>query len=511
MSLRLRIVLVLAGLTTLIIVISGGVIHQFTEKDLNESLDEKLSKQVNLVGKTGNMTGILERQRFFQSPHFSSNITGSGDSQSPQPDPLNRLIDVQIPTSIKINDQILITTEGYPTFANLPSNSGFDNAEFDGEKWRVLSKTFTVVDLYSLREIERAIKNAIFTGRISIPKGMEKLVSLNTSPPQYVVSIQTTVSRNSLNTTMQDFRKRFLIVGFFSIMTSAIAGWFLGGLIIRPLSRLGNETNQLRNTNDLSSRVQKDFGPPEVEKLADEINNMISRIQKSNDITEQSLEHSRSFASNVGHELRTPLTSIKMNLELLEKHENIEPEERRSILKDVLNKHNELLQTFESLKYLAMGDLSQKEAYEEIDLLNLIQSAIHEPSFHPEIKIKIDAPEPPPLVLGWREGLTLLFRNLIDNSKIHGKIPNKDLNIGLTIAVSKNWLTVTVEDDGKGIKGIAVENVTTRFVKGKNSPGSGLGLSLAKQQAESHGGRLTITSVINKGTKTIVSLPIITG
>ena len=80
-----------------------------------------------------------------------------------------------------------------------------------------------------------------------------------------------------------------------------------------------------------------------------------------------------------------------------------------------------------------------------------------------------------------------------------------------TIAVSKNWLTVTVEDDGKGIKGIAVENVTTRFVKGKNSPGSGLGLSLAKQQAESHGGRLIITSVINKGTKTIVSLPIITG
>ena len=70
MSLRLRIVLVLAGLTTLIIVISGGVIHQFTEKDLNESLDEKLSKQVNLVGKTGNMTGILERQRFFQSPHL---------------------------------------------------------------------------------------------------------------------------------------------------------------------------------------------------------------------------------------------------------------------------------------------------------------------------------------------------------------------------------------------------------------------------------------------------------
>ena len=155
-----------------------------------------------------------------------------------------------------------------------------------------------------------------------------------------------------------------------------------------------------------------------------------------------------------------------------------------------------------------MGDLSQKEVYEEIALLNLIQSAIYAPSFHPEIKIKVDAPEPPPLVLGWREGLTLLFRNLIDNSKIHGKIPNKDLNIGLTIAVSKNWLTVTVEDDGKGIP---IENVTTRFVKGKNSPGSGLGLSLAKQQAESHGGRLIITSVINKGTKTIVSLPIITG
>ncbi|MCL0105607.1 HAMP domain-containing histidine kinase, partial [Dehalococcoidia bacterium] len=489
MSLRLRIVLVLSGLTTLIIVISGGVIHQFTEKDLNESLDEKLNNQVDLVSETGNIAGILERQRFFQSPSFSPNAINSTDSQSGQLNSLNRLIDVQIPTSIKINDQILITTEGYPTFTSPPNNSGFDNAEFDDEKWRVLSKTFTVVDLYSLREIERAIRNAIFTGRISIPQAREKLVSLNTSPPQYIVSIQTTVSRNSLNTTMQDFRKRFLIVGFFSIMTSAIAGWFLGGLLIKPLSRLGSETNQLRNTNDLSSRVQKGSGPPEVEKLADEINNMISRIQKSNDITEQSLEHSRSFASNVGHELRTPLTSIKMNLELLEKHENIELEERRIILKDVLNKHNELLQTFESLKFLAMGDLSQQEAYEEIDLLNLIHSAISDPSLQPEISIKIDAPEPPPLVIGWREGLLLLFRNLIDNSKTHGKVPNQNLNIHLTVSVSKNWLTVTVEDDGKGISEVDIENVTDRFVKGKNSPGSGLGLSLVKQQAESHGGK----------------------
>ena len=511
MSLRLRIVLVLSGLTTLIIVISGGVIHQFTEKDLNESLDEKLNKQVNLVSETGNMTGILERQRFFQNPSFSPNVISSRDSQSGQLNSLNRLIDVQIPTSIKINDQILITTEGYPTFTNPPSNSGFDNAEFDDGKWRVLSKTFTVVDLYSLREIQQAIRNAIFTGRISIPQAREKLVSLNASPPQYIVSIQTAVSRNSLNTTMQDFRKRFLIVGFFSIMTSAMAGWFLGGMLIKPLSRLGSETNQLRNTNDLSSRVHKGSGPPEVEKLADEINNMISRIQKSNDITEQSLEHSRSFASNVGHELRTPLTSIKMNLELLEKHENIELEERRIILKDVLNKHNELLQTFESLKFLAMGDLSQKEAYEEIDLLNLIHSAISDPSLQPEIKIKIDAPEPPPLVIGWREGLILLFRNLIDNSKTHGKVQNQNLNIHLTISVSKNWLTVTVEDDGKGISEVDLESVTDRFVKGKNSPGSGLGLSLVKQQAESHGGKLKITSVINKDTKTIVSLPIITG
>ena len=104
MSLRLRIVLVLSGLTTLIIVISGGVIHQFTEKDLNESLDEKLSKQVDSVSETGNITGILERQRFFQSPSFSPNAINSIDSQSGKFNSLNRLIDVQIPTSIKIND-----------------------------------------------------------------------------------------------------------------------------------------------------------------------------------------------------------------------------------------------------------------------------------------------------------------------------------------------------------------------------------------------------------------------
>ena len=510
MSLRLRIVLLLSGLTTLIVVVSGGIIHQFTEKDLNESLDEKLNRQIDLVSETSNMTQILERQRFFQNSSLPSKAIDSNNLQSNQINPLNQLIDVQIPTSIRINDQILITTEGYPTFPNLKNVSGFENSEFGNEKWRVLSKTFTILDLYSLREIERAIRNAIYTGRISINQAREKLITLNNSPPQYVISIQTAVSRNSLNTTMQDFRNRFLIVGVFSILASAIGGWFLGGLLIKPLSRLGTETNRLRNTNDLSSRVSKNFGPPEVEKLADEINNMISRIQKSNDMTEQSLEHSRAFASNVGHELKTPLTSIKMNLELLEKHEEIPLKERRIILADVLFKHTELLQTLESLKFLAMGDISQKESYEEIDLLNLVNSLLKSLPTQPDVNIHLNSPEPPPLVLAWREGILLIFRNLIENSKIHGKARNQDLNIYINISVSKNWLTVAIKDDGKGIQGVDIATVTDRFMKGKNSPGSGLGLSLVKQQVESHGGNLNINSQSDEGTSIVASLPIVT-
>ena len=106
MSLRLRIVLLLSGLTTLIVVVSGGIIHQFTEKDLNESLDEKLNRQIDLVSETSNMTQILERQRFFQNSSLPSKAIDSNNLQSNQINPLNQLIDVQIPTSIKINDQI---------------------------------------------------------------------------------------------------------------------------------------------------------------------------------------------------------------------------------------------------------------------------------------------------------------------------------------------------------------------------------------------------------------------
>ena len=199
-----------------------------------------------------------------------------------------------------------------------------------------------------------------------------------------------------------------------------------------------------------------------------------------------------------------------MNLELLEKHEEIPLKERRIILADVLFKHTELLQTLESLKFLAMGDISQKESYEEIDLLNLVNSLLKSLPTQPDVNIHLNSPEPPPLVLAWREGILLIFRNLIENSKIHGKARNQDLNIYINISVSKNWLTVAIQDDGKGIQGVDIATVTDRFMKGKNSPGSGLGLSLVKQQVEAHGGNLNINSQSDEGTSIVASLPIVT-
>ncbi len=66
MSLRVRIAFLVSGLTALIVLISGAVIHQSTESDLEESLDKKLAFQIERVSDTRNFIGILERQRFFE-------------------------------------------------------------------------------------------------------------------------------------------------------------------------------------------------------------------------------------------------------------------------------------------------------------------------------------------------------------------------------------------------------------------------------------------------------------
>ena len=469
MSFRFLITLLVFFVTTLIVILSGAVINQLTEEDLRKQIDARLNWQVQAVSSEGSLATILKLRRFVQRSEVSNAS-------------LENLFDVQIPTRIFLNNDLFLYTDGFPQILTT-SNNGYSNVSVDGQEWRVLTKT------------------------IQIP------VILRT-PTFGQIGIQAAVSRDFVNTTMQDFRRTFISVGVIAILLSALVTWMLCGVLLKPLKRLQNYAENINDSSDLSIRIPVEhlYSLSEVKVLSRSLNSMISRLDSSSTRTEKALETSRGFASNLAHELRTPLTSMKMNLELLEKHGEIPTDERRNILNEIIIQQDRLFSTLESLRLLARGDLSEINVFEEVDLAPLVNElSARQISNHGGGNIDIQFPDPPPLIFGWREGLTVLFNNLIQNSYVHSNLSPGQLKIAIDVSVEENWAHIIVDDNGVGVEEHERKMVLERFKRGSNNyaQGSGLGLSLVTQQVEIHSGRIEISESSMGGARIEIGLPII--
>ena len=469
MSFRFLITSLVFFVVTLIVILSGTVINQLTEEDLRKQIDARLTWQVQAVSSEGTLSTILNLRRFVQRQ------IGTNPS-------LDNLFDVQIPTRIFLNNELFIYTDGFPQIVTTASN-GYSNVSLEGQEWRVLTKT------------------------LQIPRGRGAITSDQ-------IGIQVAMSRDFISTTMQDFRKRFISVGVVSVLLSALVTWLLCGALLRPLRRLQGYAENVNDSSDLSVRIPEDslYSLSEVRILSKSLNSMISRLEFSSTRTEKALETSRGFASNLAHELRTPLTSMKMNLELLERHEEIPATEKRNILNEVIVQQDRLFSTLESLRLLARGDLSEISVFEEVDLAPLVNElSARQISNHGGGDIDIQFPDPPPLIFGWREGLTVLFNNLLENAYVHSNVSPEQLEILINVSVEGKWVRLTVDDNGVGVKKHERKIVLERFKRGSDNygQGSGLGLSLVTQQVEIHSGTIEITESSMGGARVEIALPII--
>ena len=468
MSFRFLITLLVFFVVTLIVILSGTVINQLTEEDLRKQIDARLTWQVQAVSSEGTLSTILNLRRFVQRQ------IGTNPS-------IDNLFDVQIPTRIFLNNELFIYTDGFPEIVTTASN-GYSNVSLEGQEWRVLTKT------------------------LQIPRARGATTSNQ-------IGIQVAMSRDFISTTMQDFRKRFISVGVGSVLLSALVTWLLCGALLRPLKRLQGYAENVNDSSDLSVRIPEDslYFLSEVRILSKSLNSMISRLEFSSSRTEKALETSRGFASNLAHELRTPLTSMKMNLELLERHEEIPATEKRNILNEVITQQGRLFSTLESLRLLARGDLSEISVFEEVDLAPLVNElSARQLSNHGGGNIDIQFPDPPPLIFGWREGLTVLVNNLLENAYVHSNVSPEQLEILINVSVEGKWVRLTVDDNGVGVKKHERKIVLERFKRGSDNygQGSGLGLSLVTQQVEIHSGTIEITESSMGGARVEIALPI---
>jgi two-component system, OmpR family, sensor histidine kinase MprB len=276
----------------------------------------------------------------------------------------------------------------------------------------------------------------------------------------------------------------------------ALAVWF-GRLVartaLRPVADLTAAAEHVARTRDLSRRMEAG-GSDELSRLGRSFNTMLEAL-------EESQRTQRQLVSDASHELRTPLTSLRTNIEVLADANSLPPEDRRRLLRDVVNQLDELTTLVTDLVDLARGDEPELEI-EDLRLDLLVAEAVERARVRaPDKQFSLDLH--PCLVRGVPARLDRAVRNLLDNAA-------KWSQQGGSIEVNVRDGQVSVRDHGHGIDPSDLPFIFDRFYRSEAArglPGSGLGLAIVRQVAESHGGSVTAESPEGGGACLRLSLP----
>ncbi len=140
------------------------------------------------------------------------------------------------------------------------------------------------------------------------------------------------------------------------IALAAVLGRMASRRVLRPLGEVAQAARHIEETEDLRSRLHVHDPDDEVGQLTTRFNAMLDRLETSRDALDDSVRAQRQLVADASHELRTPVTSLRTNIEVLLAGGELDPEDRRRLLADVVEQSEELSALVNDLIELARGD-----------------------------------------------------------------------------------------------------------------------------------------------------------
>jgi two-component system OmpR family sensor kinase len=299
-----------------------------------------------------------------------------------------------------------------------------------------------------------------------------------------------------------------LILGILStLLLAALITLPLISAALRPLV-LMEQTSKRIADGSLSLRLNVPPTNDEIGHLAASFNRMVERL-------EASFTRQKRFVADASHELRTPLTALGGSLEML--LTGIDPnniEITHRLLRSMYTEVGRMRRLVEDLLALARIDegaiVLRKEEININDLLARVYEQAQRFTTGQDIRYEASIQNKYLCVDGDRLQQVLL--NLVENSLKF--TPATGL---VTLAArdsAEGWMRIEIEDTGAGIPAEALPHVFERFYRADQSrarspqqrSGNGLGLAIAKELVEAHGGTIEIESCEGQGTKVVIRL-----
>jgi heavy metal sensor kinase len=289
-----------------------------------------------------------------------------------------------------------------------------------------------------------------------------------------------------------------------AIGLALLGGYLLARRVLSPVDRMVEVAKHI-TASDLRQRVEVVNADDELGRLAQTINSLFDRLEKS-------IDEMRRFTADAAHELRTPLAVLRSGIEVALRVPR-SPEEYRQALEAAADEASRLTRLADQLLFLSRQEAGMVQIEREevrLDaLLKDVAERLEAPAKESGLTLLVE-PLTPCAVRGDDVRLGQVFFNAIDNAI---KYTPRGGRVVIRTRPTGARVRVEIEDTGIGISPEHLSGVFNRFYRADSSPngdrqGAGLGLAIAKSIVAAHDGEIWLESQIGRGTVLRVELPL---
>ncbi|MBL8527079.1 MAG: HAMP domain-containing protein [Burkholderiales bacterium] len=303
------------------------------------------------------------------------------------------------------------------------------------------------------------------------------------------------------------------------LVLAVVAGFTVFAIVARKLERLAAAMEAFKNSAFREKILFSPLPPPgradEIDRVAATYNEMAERMTAMLRELQQQEAVRRDLVANVSHDLRTPLASLRGYLEtLIIKGASLSAEEQRTYLSIATQQTERLAQLVSELFELAKLESKevtvQAEAFPVAELIQDVVQKFALDAQRRQLDIRAEVGADLPFVMADIALAERVLQNLIDNALRHTPAGG---SVTVTTRSRERDVLITVADTGTGIPKEHLPHVFDRLYRvdksrDSRSGGAGLGLAIARQIVELHGGRITAESEPGRGTVFAFSLPL---
>jgi signal transduction histidine kinase len=293
-----------------------------------------------------------------------------------------------------------------------------------------------------------------------------------------------------------------------SILPAILGSFLVARRALAPVNAIVGSVRNI-SEDDLSQRLPVRSRRDELGRLATTFNDLLARLETAFAEREETLASQRRFVADAGHELRTPLSSILGYARLLREWGINDPEVARESLAAIEREAARMSELVEELLDLARGDEGMPLVLEVVDLRELVDAAVEAARMAAAGSVEITYEEPPEAVVATvdadriRQAAGILLDNAVKYTPEGGTVI-------VTLREAGEKVELEVADTGIGIAAEHLPHLFDRFYRvdtARSQSGSGLGLSIAREIADQHGGTITVASRLVHGSTFTLRLP----